>query len=200
MEIPSSHAGVVKELKVKVGDKVAEGSVVCCWKKAALPRSRHRRRRQHQRPLRHQPRSRHRPPNRHLRAAPAPKPPAAAAPPSARSLPTAALEPRRGRPESRMLRHRSASSRANWASIWRRVAGSGPKGRILHSDVQDLREGCDGRCGSGAQGLPAAPPMAPVSACCRGRRWISRNSARPNCCRCRASRNSAARTCIATGS
>src|SRR5574343_794314 len=28
MEIPSSHAGVVKELKVKLGDKVREGSVV----------------------------------------------------------------------------------------------------------------------------------------------------------------------------
>ncbi|MFN7857169.1 MAG: FAD-dependent oxidoreductase, partial [Acidovorax sp.] len=28
MEIPSSHAGVVKDLKVKLGDKVAEGSVV----------------------------------------------------------------------------------------------------------------------------------------------------------------------------
>ena len=28
MEIPCSHAGVVKELKVKIGDKVAEGSVV----------------------------------------------------------------------------------------------------------------------------------------------------------------------------
>ncbi len=28
MEIPSSHAGVVKELKVKLGDKVAKGSVV----------------------------------------------------------------------------------------------------------------------------------------------------------------------------
>jgi dihydrolipoamide dehydrogenase len=28
MEIPSSHAGVVKELKVKIGDKVAEGSLV----------------------------------------------------------------------------------------------------------------------------------------------------------------------------
>ncbi|MBQ0133395.1 MAG: dihydrolipoyl dehydrogenase, partial [Comamonas sp.] len=26
MEIPSSHAGVVKEIKVKIGDKVAEGS------------------------------------------------------------------------------------------------------------------------------------------------------------------------------
>ena len=28
MEIPSSHAGVVKELRIKVGDKVAEGSVL----------------------------------------------------------------------------------------------------------------------------------------------------------------------------
>ncbi len=28
MEIPSSHAGVVKELKIKLGDKVKEGSVV----------------------------------------------------------------------------------------------------------------------------------------------------------------------------
>ena len=32
MEIPSSHAGVVKELKVKLGDKVAEGSVVLLLK------------------------------------------------------------------------------------------------------------------------------------------------------------------------
>src|SRR5690242_2296058 len=28
MEIPSSHAGVVKEMKVKVGDKVSQGSVM----------------------------------------------------------------------------------------------------------------------------------------------------------------------------
>ena len=28
MEIPSSQAGVVKEMKVKVGDKVAEGSLL----------------------------------------------------------------------------------------------------------------------------------------------------------------------------
>jgi pyruvate dehydrogenase E2 component (dihydrolipoamide acetyltransferase) len=32
MEIPSSHAGVVKELKVALGDKVKQGSVVLCWK------------------------------------------------------------------------------------------------------------------------------------------------------------------------
>ena len=28
MEIPSSHGGVVKELNVKIGDKVAEGSLI----------------------------------------------------------------------------------------------------------------------------------------------------------------------------
>src|SRR5689334_9523097 len=28
MEIPSTHSGVVKELKVKIGDKVSEGSVL----------------------------------------------------------------------------------------------------------------------------------------------------------------------------
>src|SRR5580700_11227270 len=28
MEIPASHAGVVKELKIKIGDKVAEGSLL----------------------------------------------------------------------------------------------------------------------------------------------------------------------------
>ncbi|MGS0758560.1 biotin/lipoyl-containing protein, partial [Roseateles sp. GG27B] len=28
MEIPSSHAGVIKELKVKLGDKIATGSLL----------------------------------------------------------------------------------------------------------------------------------------------------------------------------
>jgi dihydrolipoamide dehydrogenase len=35
MEIPSSHAGVVKELKVRIGDKVSEGSVVLVVEAAA---------------------------------------------------------------------------------------------------------------------------------------------------------------------
>ncbi len=35
MEIPASHAGVVKELKVKIGDKVAEGSVVLLLESSA---------------------------------------------------------------------------------------------------------------------------------------------------------------------
>src|SRR3954463_7488932 len=35
MEIPSTHAGVVKEVKVKVGDKVSEGSVLLLIEAAA---------------------------------------------------------------------------------------------------------------------------------------------------------------------
>lgn len=39
MEIPSSHAGVVKELKVKLGDKVSEGSVLLVVESAAAAAS-----------------------------------------------------------------------------------------------------------------------------------------------------------------
>ncbi|MDB5857563.1 MAG: Acetyltransferase component of pyruvate dehydrogenase complex, partial [Ramlibacter sp.] len=35
MEIPSTHAGVVKDVKVKVGDKVAEGTVLLMIEAAA---------------------------------------------------------------------------------------------------------------------------------------------------------------------
>ena len=34
MEIPSSHAGVVKELKIKLGDKVSEGAVLAVLESA----------------------------------------------------------------------------------------------------------------------------------------------------------------------
>ena len=36
MEIPSSHAGVVKEMKVALGDKVNEGSLILVLEGAAL--------------------------------------------------------------------------------------------------------------------------------------------------------------------
>ena len=35
MEVPSSHSGVVKELKIKIGDKVSEGSIVLTLEEAA---------------------------------------------------------------------------------------------------------------------------------------------------------------------
>src|SRR5689334_24083446 len=37
MEIPSTHAGVVKEVKVKVGDKVSEGSLLLVVEGAGAP-------------------------------------------------------------------------------------------------------------------------------------------------------------------
>ncbi|MCB1999053.1 MAG: FAD-dependent oxidoreductase, partial [Rhodoferax sp.] len=39
MEIPASHGGVVRELKVKLGDKVAEGSVILTLDAADQPAS-----------------------------------------------------------------------------------------------------------------------------------------------------------------
>ena len=35
MEVPSSHSGVVKEIKVKVGDKVSMGAIVLLLEEAA---------------------------------------------------------------------------------------------------------------------------------------------------------------------
>src|SRR6478672_8103100 len=35
MEVPSTHAGTVKELKVKLGDKVAQGTVIAVLETAA---------------------------------------------------------------------------------------------------------------------------------------------------------------------
>jgi pyruvate dehydrogenase E2 component (dihydrolipoamide acetyltransferase) len=51
MEIPSSHAGVVKELQVKLGDKVKQGSVVLVLEAAERPQQRRLPRLQRQRPL-----------------------------------------------------------------------------------------------------------------------------------------------------
>src|SRR3982751_6531795 len=39
MEIPSTHAGVVKELKVKIGDKVSEGSLLLMMESEAAAAS-----------------------------------------------------------------------------------------------------------------------------------------------------------------
>src|SRR5438105_762036 len=39
MEIPSTHAGVLKELKVKIGDKISEGSVLAVLESAGAVRA-----------------------------------------------------------------------------------------------------------------------------------------------------------------
>ncbi len=130
MEIPSSHAGVIKELKVKIGDKVAEGSLLLVLETEGA-------------------------------AAPAPAPavaaaaaapalavasaaPAAAQPPAptltlveSKPSPTASLGPREG---NGAKPHASPSVRKFSRELGVdlvRLAGTGPKGRILHEDVQN---------------------------------------------------------------
>ena len=121
MEIPSSHAGTVKELKVKVGDKVAKGSLVLLVEStggapaAAAPAA----------------------------AAPAPAAAApAAAPAPAAAAPAPAAAPSQGVTGSKA--HASPSIRKFARELGvdlARVPGTGPKGRITQQDVQNFVKG-----------------------------------------------------------
>ena len=141
MEIPSPAAGVVKELRVKAGDKVSQGSLILLLDAAAgAP------------------------------AAPAPKKPpepvavAPASPTPARAVPSAPVVPI-GRPESAprelarapgSVPHASPSVRKFARELGvdlQRVRGSGPKGRITQGDVQEFVKGV-------IRGAPAAPATA----------------------------------------
>ncbi len=121
MEIPSSHAGTVKEIKVKVGDKVAKGSLVLLVEStggAAAPAP--------------------------SAAAPAPAAaaPAAAAPAPAAAAPAPAAAPAQGVTGSKA--HASPSIRKFARELGvdlARVPGTGPKGRITQQDVQNFVKG-----------------------------------------------------------
>ncbi|MCM2567466.1 dihydrolipoyllysine-residue acetyltransferase [Janthinobacterium kumbetense] len=135
MEIPSSHAGIVKELKVKVGDKVAKGSLVLVVETTAgaAPAA----------------------------AAPAAAPAQAAAAPAAAvaSAPVAAAAPApvaAAPAVNGKLAHASPSIRKFARELGvdlARVGGSGPKGRITQEDVQNFVKGVM----SGAVAAPNAP-------------------------------------------
>jgi pyruvate dehydrogenase E2 component (dihydrolipoamide acetyltransferase) len=138
MEIPSSQAGVVKEIKVKVGDKVAEGSLLLIVEAsggaAAAPAA------------------------APAAAAPAAAPAAAAPAPAAAAVAPAASH---GSVATTGLAHASPSIRKFARELGvdlGRVAGSGPKGRITQEDVQNFVKGVM----SGALSAPAAA-SAPVS-------------------------------------
>ena len=130
MEIPSSHGGVIKELLVKLGDKVAKGSKIAVIEAAggaAAPAPA---------PAAAAP----------AQAAAAPAPAAASAPVSApaaapadRQLPPAALPPHEPTKPSGKLPHASPSIRKIARELGvplDEVKGSGAKGRITESDVQ----------------------------------------------------------------
>ena len=141
MEIPSSAAGVVKDLRVKVGDKVSQGSVVAVLQgtgAVAPPSSavtqgaatNAAEDRIGSAPL--------------TGAAPPPAAPAPAAPiaaPHDRHLPTAALPPHEPTAPAGALPHASPTIRKLARELGvplDEVKGSGPKGRITQEDVQEF--------------------------------------------------------------
>jgi pyruvate dehydrogenase E2 component (dihydrolipoamide acetyltransferase) len=147
MEIPSSHAGVVKELKVKVGDKVAEGSLVLLLEEAAGG-------------------AEAAPAPAPAAAAPAPAPAPAAAPapapaPAAAPAPAPAAAPAAAAAAAPAASFASAHASPSVRKFARelgvdlnKVKGSGPKGRITQQDVQGFVKSA----------LAAGPTAAPAAA------------------------------------
>ena len=120
MEIPSSHAGVIKELKVKLGDKVAKGTLLAVVQTAAGAA-----------PAASAPAA----------AAPvaAPAPAQAAAAPVAASASVPALPAHEPTAAKGRLPHASPTIRKLARELGvplEEVKGSGPKGRVLEADVQ----------------------------------------------------------------
>jgi len=150
MEIPSSAAGVVQELKVALGDKVSEGSVIAVVQAtgggAATPAPA---------PAAAGPAA----------AAPAPSAPAVTASPApapAAAAP-AAHQPGAAAAGGGQLPHASPSVRRFARELGvplAEVPGTGPKGRILHEDVQRFVKGVM----SGESQTAAQKTRAPAAA------------------------------------
>ena len=125
MEIPSSHAGVLKELKVKLGDKVNIGDLLAVLEGSAAVAA-------------------------PAAAAPAPAAPAASAPaavapaaPAAASVPAAAPAHNPGTTPALGLPHASPSVRKFARELGvplQEVKGTGQKGRITLEDVQKFTQ------------------------------------------------------------
>jgi pyruvate dehydrogenase E2 component (dihydrolipoamide acetyltransferase) len=142
MEIPSSHAGVVKEVKVKVGDTVNQGSPVVVLEGAGA-----------------------------AAAAAAPSPaaaaPAALAAPSApaAAAPAAAMPAHDPTAAKGALPHASPSIRRFARELGvplAEVKGSGPKGRITQADVEGFVKGVMAGDTQTAAQKAKAPAAAPA--------------------------------------
>jgi pyruvate dehydrogenase E2 component (dihydrolipoamide acetyltransferase) len=142
MEIPSPSAGVVRELRVKTGDKVSKGSPILVLEAAAAGSA--------------QPKKAAEPAPARPAAAPAPpapKPPAAAPVVPLNRPDPVSVEPSRA---ASPVAHASPSVRKFARELGvdlGRVKGSGAKGRITPTDVQEFVKGV-------MRGVPAAPAAA----------------------------------------
>ena len=161
MEIPSSHAGVVKEVLVKVGDKVAKGSLVAVvlaagGAPAAMPAAAAA------------------PAVASLpavapaaTATPAPSAATASAAAAERVHPTAALPAHEPTAATGVLPHASPTIRKLARELGvplEEVKGSGPKGRITQEDVQGFVKGVM----SGSVQTKAQAAKAPAAAAASG--------------------------------
>ena len=115
MEVPATSAGIVKEVKVKVGDKVSEGHVILLLESADAAASA--------------------PATAELAPVPAPVAAQASAPAAPAAAATVALN------EGYRHAHASPSvrrfAREQGIDI-AKIVGSGPKGRILHEDIRNF--------------------------------------------------------------
>jgi len=152
MEIPSPSAGVIKELKVKIGDVVNSGSLIAVMEEGAAVAPA-------QAPKTEAP-----------KAAPAPAPaaaPAAAPAPAPARQPAEPAAPASAPAASGDKPHASPSVRKFARELGvdlGRVTGAGPKGRILHEDVQNFVKqalagggGAPAAAGGGGAGLNLLP-------------------------------------------
>jgi pyruvate dehydrogenase E2 component (dihydrolipoamide acetyltransferase) len=130
MEVPASQGGVIKEIKIKLGDKVSEGALIALLETAdAAPGAAE-------------------PEPEPAQGVKAPVQPASSSTPAAaladsgggaRVPPTAALPPAEPTAPNGHLPHASPSVRhfaRELGVALGKVQGSGPKGRITHTDVQ----------------------------------------------------------------
>ena len=116
MEIPSPSAGVVKEIRIKVGDKVSKGAAILVLDSKEVS----------------------------TQETPKAAKPTPSAVPAPTREPTTRPVPREPRDETVAKPHASPSVRKFARELGvelSRVSGSGPKGRILHADVQAFVKG-----------------------------------------------------------
>ena len=153
MEIPSSHAGTVKEVKVNLGDKINQGDLIVVLEAAAGAAA----------PA---------PATASAPAAAAPAQasapaPAAAQPAAAPAAPAAAHDPA-STPASSKLPHASPSVRKFARELGvplAEVKGTGPKGRITEADIQGFVKGVmAGAVQTAAQKAAAPAPAAAAAA------------------------------------
>src|SRR5689334_21375451 len=129
MEIPSSHAGVVKEVLVRIGDKVSEGSAIVRLEGAGGAPA----------PSPARPAAGAPAPASAAPAVPTPAPSGAPGTHADKPVPTAALPAHEPSAPKGALPHASPSIRKLARELGvplDEVKGSGPKGRITQEDVQ----------------------------------------------------------------